>query len=84
MDGINKGGIGDELVGTAMSLVLLLVSATGGFAGVRSLFGIRSWWNALFIIPGALFGILINGFIVCACIVNLCAFIVNLLGFSPT
>ncbi len=76
MDGINRGGMGDELVGAAVCLVLLLVSAAGGFAGVRSLFGIRSWWNALFIIPGALFGILINGFIVCACIANL-------LGFSP-
>jgi hypothetical protein len=62
--------------GTAVFLVLLLVSGAGGFAGVRSLFGVRSWWDALFIIPVALFGILINGFIVCGCIGNL-------LGFGP-
>ncbi len=59
-----------------MFLVLLLVSGAGGFAGVRSLFGVRSWRDALFIIPAALIGILMNGFIVCACIGNL-------LGFGP-
>jgi hypothetical protein len=43
-------------------LFLFLVSAAGGLAGVISLFGIRSWRNALIIIPGALLGICINGF----------------------
>jgi len=58
--------------GTVVFLVFLLTSAAGGFAGVRSLFGIRSWWNALFIIPGALFGILINGWMGLACFALLC------------
>ncbi len=35
-------------------LTLLLVSTLGGPAGFISLFGIRSWRNALVIIPGAL------------------------------
>lgn len=43
-------------------LILLLASAMGGLAGIFSLFGIRSWRNALSIIPGALLGIGINSF----------------------
>ncbi len=62
------GGIGlSGSRGTIVFLLFLLVSAAGGIAGVISLFGIRSWPNALFIIPGALFGILINGFMGLAC-----------------
>jgi uncharacterized membrane protein len=38
-------------------LVLLVVSALVGLAGLISLVGIRSWRNALVIIPGALLGI---------------------------
>jgi len=62
--------------GTAVFLVLVLLSAAGGFAGVSSLFGIRSWRDALLNIPVALIGILMNGFIGLACILNL-------LGFGP-
>jgi hypothetical protein len=43
-------------------LILLLASAVAGLAGVFSLFGIRSWRNALSIVPGALLGISINSF----------------------
>jgi hypothetical protein len=42
-------------------ITLLVVSAMGGFAGIFSLFGIRSWRNALVILPGALLGICVNG-----------------------
>lgn len=42
-------------------LVLLGVSALGGLAGVISLFGIRSWRNAMVIVPGALVGLGISG-----------------------
>ncbi len=69
--------------GTAVFLALLLVSGAGGFAGVKSLFDIRSWWDALLIIPVAVFGILINGFVVIACVAYLCECIAHLLGFGP-
>jgi len=68
--------VGLTYMDMSIFLVFLLVSAAGSFAGVRSLFGIRSWRNALFIIPVALFGIPINGFIGLTCILNL-------LGFGP-
>jgi lipopolysaccharide export LptBFGC system permease protein LptF len=42
-------------------LFLLVSSAAGGLAGIISLFGIRSWGNAVLIVPGALLGICING-----------------------
>ena len=74
--GLSQMDMGVKEQGTAVFLVLLLVSGAGGFAGVSSLFGIRSWRGALLIIPVALFGILLNGFIICACIGNL-------LGFGP-
>jgi hypothetical protein len=51
-------------------VVLLLSSAAGGLAGVISLFGIRSWRNALSIIPGALLGICINGCLALMCLVR--------------
>ena len=41
-------------------LFLLLASMVGGLMGIYSLFGIRSWRNALVIIPGAVLGIGIN------------------------
>jgi hypothetical protein len=50
-------------------VVLLLASATGGLAGVISLFGIRSWRNALSIVPGSLLGIGINGYLAFVCLV---------------
>ncbi len=66
------GGIGlSGSRGTVVFLVFLLMSG-GRFRGGKDLFGIRSWWNALFIIPGALFGILINGFMALACFALLC------------
>jgi hypothetical protein len=57
-----------------LSVVLLFLSSVaGGLAGVISLFGIRSWRNALSIIPGALLGICINGFLALICLV-MCAY----------
>jgi hypothetical protein len=49
-------------------LVLLSASAVGGLAGVVSLFGIRSRRHAISIIPGALLGICINGYVVFICL----------------
>ena len=43
-------------------LVLLLVSVVGGLAAAISLFGVRSWRNALLIIPGALLAVCINAY----------------------
>jgi hypothetical protein len=43
--------------------LLALLSAGGGLTGLFSLFGVRSRWKALLIIPGALMGICINGYI---------------------
>lgn len=43
-------------------VILLSASVVGELAGVFSLFGIRSWRNALSIIPSALLGICGNGF----------------------
>jgi hypothetical protein len=51
-------------------VVLLLASAAAGLAGVISLFGIRSWRDALSIIPGALLGICINGCVVLMCMLG--------------
>src|SRR5262245_158250 len=43
-------------------LALVFASAVGGLAGVISLFGVRSWRNALVILPAALLGIVLNGY----------------------
>src|SRR5437868_1287403 len=43
-------------------LTLFLVSTLGGLAGFIGLIGVRSWRNALLIIPGALLGICISGY----------------------
>ena len=51
-------------------IVLLLASAAGGLAAVVSLFGIRSWQDGLSIVPGALLGICINGFLAVVCLLS--------------
>jgi hypothetical protein len=51
-------------------VVLLFVSAAAGLAAVISFFGIRSWRDALSIIPGALLGICINGCVVLMCMID--------------
>ncbi len=49
-------------------VVLVLANAAGGLVGAISLFGIRSWRNALSIIPGAVLGISINGLLAFLCL----------------
>jgi hypothetical protein len=49
-------------------VVLLLASTAGGLAGVVSLFGVRSWRTALSIIPGAVLGICLNGYLALVCL----------------
>jgi hypothetical protein len=50
---------------------ITLASAAGGLAAVVSLFGVRSRWKALNIIPGAVLGILINAFLLFCSIIAL-------------
>jgi hypothetical protein len=58
----HPGTRGERPPGTLLLyVVVLLVSAVGGLAGLVSLFGIRSRRSALLIIPGALLGTGING-----------------------
>jgi hypothetical protein len=58
----HEGKVGERESAVLNSyLILLFASGVGGLAAVISLFGIRSWRNALSVIPGALLGICING-----------------------
>ena len=60
---VNHTGTRGERVPAVLFFYLILVfaSVVGGLAGIISLFGIRSRRSAMFIIPGSLLGICING-----------------------
>jgi hypothetical protein len=65
----HEGRRGEQATGVLVFyLFLLLTSALGGLAAVSSFFGIRSWRNALSIVPGALLGICINGYNAVMCL----------------
>jgi hypothetical protein len=61
---VNHVGTRGERASTVLLLylILLLASLAGVLAAVISLFGIRSRWNALLIVPGALLGTCLNGY----------------------
>jgi hypothetical protein len=49
-------------------VILLAASALAGLAGVFGLFGIRSWSNALLIVPGTLLGVGLSGCNIVMCL----------------
>jgi uncharacterized membrane protein len=67
----HQGARGERPPAVLLVYVLLLLASTaGGLAGVISLFGVRSWRNALSIIPGAVLGICLNGYLAVVCLLG--------------
>jgi hypothetical protein len=50
-------------ISTGLFAVTLLFGLAGLLAAALSLFGIRSWRSALIIIPGAVLGVWLNGYL---------------------
>src|SRR4051794_38404733 len=54
----HEGRRGDRPTAALLFYLFVFAASTvGGLAGAVSLFGIRSWWHALLILPGAALGI---------------------------